>query len=377
MSDYIYVNGELYHWGIKGMKWGVRRFQNKDGTRTPAGKKRYSEKSAEKHESLVNEYKKAGYSDKEAERRAKGYERAKTALKIAGGLALTAAVAYGAYKYYDNNIDRFIPPNKAIQTVHRGDIQDRIKPGNPFYASYTKADNTIYASKVFGHFTDESNITRMFTKDGIKVASEKSSNKIFQELLSTNSEFSNYCKEIEKLGDATSRGSYFKTPYRRFNYSLVLRNDSETLDRLGLKGLDHDKAHKIFYDELRKRGYGAIVDVNDSKNEGFTHTPVIVFDNAVKHVISTTKATPEDLGGKRLAAGMAWSQLRRTINDPLNDPNLQLAGMGYLAGVGIVANDKLTRKQRATYIENYKTQHPNTTKSDAAIGEMFDVERIY
>lgn len=33
----------LQHWGIRGMKWGVRRFQNKDGTLTPAGKKRYSD----------------------------------------------------------------------------------------------------------------------------------------------------------------------------------------------------------------------------------------------------------------------------------------------------------------------------------------------
>ena len=34
-------NQELNHAGIKGMKWGRRRWQNKDGSLTPAGKKRY------------------------------------------------------------------------------------------------------------------------------------------------------------------------------------------------------------------------------------------------------------------------------------------------------------------------------------------------
>lgn len=42
MWIYNHTN-ELFHWGIKGMKWGVRRYQNKDGSLTPDGKKRYGE----------------------------------------------------------------------------------------------------------------------------------------------------------------------------------------------------------------------------------------------------------------------------------------------------------------------------------------------
>lgn len=40
------MENELTHWGIKGMRWGVRRYQNKDGTLTTAGKKRYAKEMA-------------------------------------------------------------------------------------------------------------------------------------------------------------------------------------------------------------------------------------------------------------------------------------------------------------------------------------------
>lgn len=39
--NYVVLENELQHYGIKGQKWGVRRFQNEDGSLTAAGKDRY------------------------------------------------------------------------------------------------------------------------------------------------------------------------------------------------------------------------------------------------------------------------------------------------------------------------------------------------
>lgn len=64
MPDHIY----LAHHGIKGMKWGVRRYRNKDGSLTPAGKRQQAKRNAtaqrldaraDKYRSYASEFKKA------------------------------------------------------------------------------------------------------------------------------------------------------------------------------------------------------------------------------------------------------------------------------------------------------------------------------
>lgn len=50
---------ELYHFGIKDQRWGVRRFQNEDGSLTPAGRARYLK--ARNYESLSDSHKSEGH----------------------------------------------------------------------------------------------------------------------------------------------------------------------------------------------------------------------------------------------------------------------------------------------------------------------------
>lgn len=78
MEYEIYYSDELKHWGVKGMRWGIRRYQNRDGTLTEAGKKRYAkemEKLKAEEKMLKNKERTKAKLDKLEELRKSNEER--------------------------------------------------------------------------------------------------------------------------------------------------------------------------------------------------------------------------------------------------------------------------------------------------------------
>lgn len=88
--NYSYYS-EMYHHGIKGMKWGRRRYQNTDGTYTAAGKKRRNENAT---------------SDPEAAQRRKATAK-KAAVITAAAIGVSVAAAY-AVKYHPDAVGKVL-----------------------------------------------------------------------------------------------------------------------------------------------------------------------------------------------------------------------------------------------------------------------------
>lgn len=108
---------ELYHHGIKGQRWGVRRYQNADGSLTNAGLHRYYGPNA-KHQigntRLVDSSAKAkqrkfdnsssGNPSKDDRQHHGLTDRQKTILKVGAAVAATGLATYGAYKLHEISV---------------------------------------------------------------------------------------------------------------------------------------------------------------------------------------------------------------------------------------------------------------------------------
>lgn len=113
-------NDELMHWGVLGMKWGVRRYQNADGTLTAAGKKRYGTKS---NFEKVQRAKKAASPDKLKKQKAREKANARTEAEIAK-YKKKAGIEDNKKESTNNSTE--INKTKSIKEMSNAEIQERI-----------------------------------------------------------------------------------------------------------------------------------------------------------------------------------------------------------------------------------------------------------
>lgn len=132
----------LAHHGIKGQKWGVRRFQNSDGTLTPAGRLRYGAEEAmiQVNRNTITKDKKGNrkyagggmqeaanvavkvtnsVSAKEPVDKKEIYEKVARSLEIIGGVAATATAVYNVAKKGKAIYDSISPRIGKIKPASR------------------------------------------------------------------------------------------------------------------------------------------------------------------------------------------------------------------------------------------------------------------
>lgn len=214
--------------------------------------------------------------------------------------------------YNKRHFDQVIKKGATAATLSYN--KDRTKDTDMFYAAHTRADkdqyNALFNKKV---------PTPVYDKDGnevgmaqcykfrinnealndIKVASEDSAANVFMKLYSKDRDFYNFVTDQSRMqshfvtdkykfrGYRESRDSLNKIregkkptadelqqAYRMFNY--VLPSDGS-----GNARMKHDVElqRAKFFKELKKEGYGALLDTNDAIYGGFkAQSPVIIFD---------------------------------------------------------------------------------------------------
>lgn len=242
MWRYVYSE-ELYHHGIKGMKWYQRRFQREDGSLTPLGKIRYHTNSdfkkeadrkkalakariakAEKKKAAEEETKKQAAKQAEKERILKS-GTADEVMKIAGDL--TQEERNSAYNriQWEGNMKRYTTQQETVKAGEEKtkDFFDKL------------GDATVKAEKGIKAYNTAANIINAF--NGERVMPK----------IDTNIQNANKDAVIKRRKDLKAeRAGQKEMP----KYEDVIKNinkyDNDTLNAWAKKKSDTDEAHRKF-----------------------------------------------------------------------------------------------------------------------------------
>lgn len=367
------MSGSLYlvHHGIKGQRWGVRRYRNEDGSLTAAGKLRYNDDGTRKthRQKLEEKYRAQGKTNEQAIAAAESRIRGEKIALALGAVAVTVAVA-GAIHYRNKYVlDQYIPSDALVKRI-TVDADPTHLHDRAFYATTKRRDQAKYVG-MLGNLRRQQQ--ERFHPDnplpvneiairvhGAKVASAKSGKNAYLELCATNPQFKRLSKEMGWYGD-----------YTRFN-------------RRGLIS-DNPKARQmqdIFYQHLHDKGYDGVIDLNDIMGGFKAQAPTIFFGGQVKNGRDIIKsATYRQVPVQEMINADARERgilaVREMAKDVMTDPFIMgSAALGATAGankwikepINEQAKKDAARRRRAN-AERRKAQNAKI-KSLAASSDM-------
>lgn len=311
---------ELYHHGIKGQKWGVRRFQNKDGSLTPAGKKRYDDDASESPKPakkqkvthrmrLEKKYRESGMSDEEAAKAADRRIKTEKVIAVTAGVTVAACTAwYAKNKWSETYCDQVL---KSGTTFHNLDSAANPRPGEHLYVNYRKNDTDYFR----GHFAinkmrksetgNAFNHVITATED-IKIPSLKTRKSVFKQLYDSDEQFRETFNTHSNLPKGTNSS---KLAYKMMWPKFGDKNNPE-----------FNTAKHKYFEALRQKGYEAIVDeLDSSKNVFRADAPLILLNTSSK---SLGEMKISELTSKDVLLSQANARYYRTGRDLMTAASL-------------------------------------------------------
>ena len=283
----------LIHYGTLGMRWGRRKKQE--------GSRPKSKRILKAEQYYLNK----GLSKKDAEIAAAKKIKIENIGLTFAGITLAAAVTYVAVNHYKNNVDKIIKEGSVLQNISLDQDKD-LK--DTFYASLKKSDNLKYRGLYGSHLNSISGdgvYERKFdVRKNLKLASPKTARNELSSLMknpkyvdSVNKEF-NYYKTQLDIGGSSGQKRVFNNAIKDLNNGKVSKNvyDAFNITLTDHKTETHTMMVRDFYDNLKRKGFDAIDDLNDSKYSGYgSKKPLVILDRSKLIGQRARKISPEEI----------------------------------------------------------------------------------